>query len=385
LVVRVLLIDTTSAMGGAQWSLLEMAARFPRQGIGAEAAVPEGPLADKLRAAGMRVHPTPTLRLRRSASVRDLIGRLAAMIAFWRRLAGIVRASRAEVLYANSLAAALVASHIPWRRPLVWHVRDLRLPVREAHRVARRARRIVAASNAIDELLCELLPSESLSRIKLVVNGIDTARFAPADRAAARQALGLPAGVPVVGMLAHLVPWKRHDVFLEVAARVKARHPDARFILAGQDLFGEHAVWIARLRAQAKKAGLDSSLLWLDRVEDTAPVLAALDILVHPPGDEPFGRGICEAMAMQVPVVAVDKAGPAGTVADGETGLLAVQREPGQLADRVLELLADPARAKRMGAAGRRRVLARFNADRTAAEAAAVCRDALAEYLSERA
>jgi glycosyltransferase involved in cell wall biosynthesis len=383
--MRVLLIDTTSAMGGAQWSLLELATRFARHDIQVEAAVPAGPLADKLCAAGIRVHQTPLFRPRRQAALLATIRRLTAMAKFWWRLLGIARASQAEVLYANSLAAALIASFLPLRRPLVWHVRDLRLPVEAAQRVARHAQRIVAASQAIDELLCELLPRDTLGRIKLVVNGIDVARFAPADRGAARRALGLPEGVPVVGMLAHMVPWKRHDLFLKMAARIKASRPDVRFIMAGQDLFGEHASWVARLHQQAREMKLESAMLWLDQAGDTAPVIAAMDVLVHPPSDEPFGRVLCEAMAMQVPVVAVDKAGPAGIVADGETGLLALRREPDELAARVLELLADPARAERMGAAGRGRVVARFNVDRTVAEAATVCRNALTEYQADHA
>jgi glycosyltransferase involved in cell wall biosynthesis len=89
-------------------------------------------------------------------------------------------------------------------------------------------------------------------------------------------------------------------------------------------------------------------------------------------------------MAMQVPVVAMDKAGPSSIVADCETGLLAVRPDADDLATKALELLADPDRARRMGVAGRKRVLQQFNADRTAAEAAAVCREALAEYRAEK-
>lgn len=381
--MRVLLIDTVSGMGGAQWSLLELATRFVRQGIKTCAAVPEGPLADRLRAAGVEIYITPVFRPHRKALILGVSRSSYASLRLGWRLWRIARACKAEVLYANSLSGAYVASYLPLSRPLIWHVRDLRFPRNPVLRVTNRARRMIAASQAIDELLCDQLPRECLSRIRLVVNGVDTKRFVPADRTAARQALGLPAGVPVVGMLAHLVPWKRHDVFLQVAERVKARYPEARFILAGEDLFREHAAWVSRLRAQAQKAKLESSLLWLDRVEDSSRVIAALDVLVHPPADEPFGRVLCEAMAMEVPVVAVDKAGPAGIVADCETGLLAARPAPEELAAKALELLGDPARAVRMGTSGRRRVLAQFDADRTATEAAAVCRDALDEHHAE--
>jgi glycosyltransferase involved in cell wall biosynthesis len=383
--MRVLLIDTTAAMGGAQWSLLELALRFVRQGVHVESALPEGPLAEKLRAAGIRVHLTNPFRPRRNAPLAGRVGGLTSVFAVWFRLLRIARVSKAEVLYANSLAGAFTAAFLPLRRPLVWHVRDLRLPISATRTIASHAQCLIAASNAIDEHLCELLPRHALSQVRLVVNGIDTERFAPANRQAARQALGLPDGVPVVGMLAHMVPWKRHDMFLTVAARVKAARPNTRFIVAGRDLFGEHASWLGRLQAQAQKLRLDSALVWLDQVDDTTQVIAALDVLVHPPADEPFGRVLCESMAMQVPVVAVDKAGPASIVADCETGLLAVRCEPEELAAKVLELLSDPARANQMGAAGRQRVVSQFNADRAAAKTLRACQNALATYRADRA
>lgn len=381
--MHVLLIDTASVMGGAQWSLLDLAIRFARHDIQVEAAVPVGPLAEKLSAAGIRVHLTKTFRPQRQISPAARVKKFASMVAYWWRLWGIIRASKAEVLYANSLAAALIASFLPLRRPLIWHVRDLRLPVEATQRVAVQTQRIIAASQAIDEMLCEVLPRVALSRVRMVVNGIDTVRFTPADRQAARLALGLPNGVPVIGMLAHKAPWKRHDVFLKVAERIKARRPDTCFIVAGQDLFGEHASWVAQLHTQAQQLKLGAAVLWLDQVDDVRSVIAALDVLVHTPADEPFGRALCEAMAMQVPVVAVDKAGPASIVIDGETGLLASQCNSEELASMVLSLIEDPERCVRMGMAGRKRVLAEFNIDRTVAEVAVVCREALAEYRTD--
>ncbi len=76
---------------------------------------------------------------------------------------------------------------------------------------------------------------------------------------------------------------------------------------------------------------------------------------------------VLEAMAAGRPVVASDVAGLPLAVADGETGLLVPERDPAALAAAVGALLADPERARRLGAAGRRRVEAELNWEAIAA------------------
>ena len=51
--------------------------------------------------------------------------------------------------------------------------------------------------------------------------------------------MGLAPDAVAVGMVAHLVPWKRHDLFLEAGARLAARLPGLRLVIAGDDVFGD--------------------------------------------------------------------------------------------------------------------------------------------------
>ena len=71
---------------------------------------------------------------------------------------------------------------------------------------------------------------------------------------------------------------------------------------------------------------------------------------------EGWGNVFIEASACARPIVVGDSGGARETVIDGETGLLVDGRDVDQVADAVTELLADPERAQRMGAAGRARV-----------------------------
>jgi glycosyltransferase involved in cell wall biosynthesis len=91
---------------------------------------------------------------------------------------------------------------------------------------------------------------------------------------------------------------------------------------------------------------------------------AAADILVNPSLSETFGMSLIEAMAMELPVTATEIGGMKEIVRDGTTGLLVSPNDPHALADAMIMLLSDPARARQMGAAGRTSVLERFTWER---------------------
>ncbi len=243
--MRVLWVDLVSELGGAQYSLLEVCGGLSACGVEVVAAVPPGPLFERLSAQGIRVFPVSPLRASRRGW--GLFTTAAKLLRAPSTVNQIIRTVKPDVVHANSLPAFLAARKTVSHIPIVWHVRDLRLPAVVARDAAKKAARIIAASDAIDEMLAETLSTRVLGRIRVIRNGIDPARFAACDRAAARRCFGLPAEGPVVGMIAHLIPWKRHDAFIEAAAWIHRQRPDARFVLVGRNLFDEHTRWIAQL------------------------------------------------------------------------------------------------------------------------------------------
>lgn len=360
--MRVLWIDLVSELGGAQYSLLEVCGKLREHGVEVVAAVPQGPLFDLLSAKGIHVYPVSPLR----ASKRGwgLFTTAAKLLRAPASFSQIIQVVKPDIIHANSLPAFLAVRRLFLSTPIVWHVRDLRIPLVAARDAARKASRIIAVSEAVDEYLTEILSPRVLGRIRVIRNGIDPARFPACDKNAARERFGLPAECPVVGMVAHLVPWKRHDTFIDAAAAIHRQRPDVHFVLAGRDLFNEHTRWVRQLKAQISEAGCGDVFHWIADCTDAAQLLPAFDVLLHPAVGEPFGRVVCEAMASSVPVIAVDLGGPSNVIEHGVSGILVRTDDAQRMAEEALALLADPARSAALAAVGHDRVLNHFTTDK---------------------
>jgi glycosyltransferase involved in cell wall biosynthesis len=152
---------------------------------------------------------------------------------------------------------------------------------------------------------------------------------------------------------------KRLPVLIEAFARARdrARTPTGLVIVGGHpgEWEGEHpADTIARLGvANVFLAG------WRDHLE-VSSFLSAADVFALASVREQFGLVLVEAMACEMPVVAVDRFGPGEIVADGETGWLVEPDDVGGLASALLHAIDDPAERARRGASARAVAVERY-------------------------
>lgn len=184
----------------------------------------------------------------------------------------------------------------------------------------------------------------------------------PGQIAALRDRLGIPADAEVLVWVGRPARVKRVPVLLEVLRRVRQRRPRAHLLLVGD-------------RAQAQEdldAALDASgvrphVTWVDRGVphgELPPYYRLGRVYVHASHYEGLCKVVIEAAASGLPVVATDVGGTRELVDPGRTGWLAPVDDAGALADRVVELLEDPARAEAMGRAGRQRMLDEYDRER---------------------
>lgn len=352
--LRVLYVSATAATGGAEESLLGLLAKLDRARVRPMLALPPPAgnggrtLWERARELDVECRSAPLRRFKRTLNPL----RLAALLAELRRgracLAELARATGAELIHANSLAAALQCDGAP----LVAHLRDLSLPRPAAWLLRARLRCAVAAGPAVAEAARKLF-----ARVELIPNGVDTERFRPGageDDAARGYVL----------MAAHLVPWKRHEVFIRALGEVARRLPEAHGVLAGGDLFGEHAGYAARLRELATQCGLGDRLRFAGAIteEEMPGLFARAAVAVHPACDEPFGRAVAEAMACGRPVVAARGGGPAELLRGGG-GRLCAPDNVAEFAAGIAHYLENPELADADGSAGRASIISEYTAE----------------------
>lgn len=274
-----------------------------------------------------------------------------------RRLARRLRALRPDVLHthnpaphqvgalARRLARVPVLIHTKhgrnffYRRLEQWAERvagrwsDLVVPVsRDAADVARADDRVPAA------------------RIRVIHNGV-TLGAAPSRprRGGASRAVHV----------ARLNRIKDQTTLLRAVRLVADRRPTFRLDIVGDGPLG------TPLREESHRLGLDNVVTFHGMQDDVQPFLEGADLFVLSSVSEGIAITLLEAMGAALPVVATDVGGNREVVVPGLTGTLVPPADPAAMADAIVAMLDDPARAVSMGLAGRSRVEDEFNLART--------------------
>jgi glycosyltransferase involved in cell wall biosynthesis len=209
------------------------------------------------------------------------------------------------------------------------------------------------------------------SRVIAIHNPVNLGRFDPGllSKQDARTKLGLDLTVPVLGVLAQLAPWKGQDDAIHSVALLRKRFPGLQLLLVGEVKFPSKASrYDNRRYAQSLNQLVDNlevtrNVHFLGEREDVPSILRALDLLLVPSWEEPFGRSVIEGMAMETPVVATQIGGTTEIISHGIDGLLLPPRMPALWADVIAELLADPERRLQLGSTGRKRVVEAFRVE----------------------
>ena len=124
------------------------------------------------------------------------------------------------------------------------------------------------------------------------------------------------------------------------------------------------------LEALAASEGVADCVSFPGWIDDRAAFFARADLFVLSSQVEPFGIVLIEAMAHGVPVVATRTDGPLDILTHGETGLLVARQSVEEMSAALMDLCADPDRARRLGAQGRASVLERWSFEGVAARMA---------------
>jgi glycosyltransferase involved in cell wall biosynthesis len=276
--------------------------------------------------------------------VIPMIGGRFSPILMARALLPVLRAIRrdfpfdvidTEFFYPDGPAAARLAEalgvpfSIKARGSDIHHWSEVRGCPEQIVRAGKAAGGMLAVSAALKADMAAMgLPEE---RIGVHYTGVDLDSFRPADRAAAKAALGV--GGPLILTVGYLIERKGQGIVIEAMKAL----PHATLLIVGEGPAR------AALEAQIESLGLGARARLLGpRPHDALPSLfAAADVMALPSASEGLANVWVEALACGTPIVTADVGGARELIDRPEAGRI-VARDAGAVADAIRELLADP-------------------------------------------
>ena len=214
--------------------------------------------------------------------------------------------------------------------------------------------RVIVNSEATKRTMVKDAPWFPTEKAVVIYNGIDDTpydKLAPQRdslRARLRGSIGAPPDAPVITLVGELNERKQQRVVIEAAPNLLERFPNARILFVGD---GDDR---AALEAAVRERGLHASIIFTGFRADVPEMLMGSDVLLLPSRVEGFGYVLVEAMAAGIPCVASNVSSIPEIVQDGVTGILHAVGDSGAMAEAIIAILSDRARARAMGEAGAR-------------------------------
>lgn len=349
---------------GATWALRQMR-ELVRRGVHVHVAMPPGPLQDAYRAAGVTVH---------THNFNFTPGRPWLIRPACRTLRRLVDAVAPELIHSHFVGTTVTMRLALGRRHEVPRFFQVPGPLHLEHPLARQLELALAGPSdywiGSCRWTCEAYRRAGVHarRVFLSYYGIDVDRHPAPDRTWPGHAPEHRAVAPVVGMVAYMYPPKRylgqrtglkgHEDLIDALAICRRVRPDLVGVFVGGAWDG--ATWYERRVVEYGRASDSTRNVFLGTRTDVRDLYAGFDVAVCPSHSENVGAAV-ESLLAGVPTVATSVGGLPDLVSDGETGWLVPPHDPGALADAILTVLADGARARQLARRGRHRAETLFD------------------------
>jgi len=226
-----------------------------------------------------------------------------------------------------------------------------------AYRILNRGFDAVLAVSEQVRKYCIEVDGFSPDKVVTVHNGVELDRIDKERGAQCRRLLAIPQKAPVIITVGNLRRVKGVDVLLRAAAQICREIPQSVFIVVGRTTENGHFEELIRIKTAL---GLNGNVKFIGERENVIPLLKASDVFCLPSRSEGFSNALIEAMACGLPCLATRVGGTSEALTDGVNGYLVEPDNPQLLADRLLQLIRLPEKAKELGRAARQTIEQRF-------------------------
>jgi glycosyltransferase involved in cell wall biosynthesis len=363
--LRILYVHNSADLYGASRSLIRLLQGLDRGRFEALVVLPEdGPLKTSIEKLGIRIVVDPSLAIisRYTSWVIVICWRFPISV---RRLFRLMRRENIDLVHTNTgviispgLAAKLAGV------PHIWHIREAFRAIRprlwEIYSIYIRmvSDKIVAVSNATAAQF------RGRSKVAVIHNGFSLDEFTvdSSVRHEFRERLSIGEKELVIGCVGR-IKWGRkgQEHVIQAAHLLKKRGLVSKFLVVGSPFPGNE-VHLETLKQLVRDLNVEDQIIFTGELTDPKPAYASMDIFVLPSAyPEPFGGVVMEAMSMGLPAIATNLGGSLDQVVEGITGFLVPPADPPALAAKIELLANDPELRRRMGAAGRERIVKNFS------------------------
>jgi glycosyltransferase involved in cell wall biosynthesis len=363
--MRILFLDQTGMLGGAEFALLDVAK--PYRDTCLVGLFSDGPFKELLEQhqIPVKVLSLQPITVAKDSSLINGLGSIGQLMPLIGQVTQI--AHQFDLIFTNTQKALVVGAIASWlsRRPLVHYLHDIlstdhfsQINCKIAVAMANlSASLVIADSKATRAAFVEAGGKPEITEVIYYSFKSELYRVNELRRKQLRSELGLEHSF-VVGHFSRLSPWKGQHVLIEA---LQYCPEDTVALLVGDALFGEKE-YVEKLYKQIKKLGLQKRVHFLGFQSNVPEWMTACDLIAHTStAPEPFGRVIVEGMLCERPVVAADAGGATEIVEHDKTGWLTPPGDASQLAAVINQCREHPLQAQAVAQLAKTQTVQRFD------------------------
>jgi glycosyltransferase involved in cell wall biosynthesis len=343
---NILFIHSSSELYGSDRSLLNIVKNIDKTQYKIFVILPcFGPLVDEMKkipGVSVEIFEVAILR-RKNLSIIGAMKYIREFYVSYRYLKNYIRKNSISIVDTNTAVVfpgAIAAKHSNVKS--VWHIREIIKNNFENRVISlvmnRYAHLIVANSKETGKALYV-----DQSKVRAIYNAVEEKE----------NMAEIPHSQLTVGMAGRINRWKGQKLFIDAAEIVHRVMPEVIFKVAGDAYKGEEQIRDEIIHYILKKH-LENTVILLGQVNDMSDFYRNIDLFVLPSiQPEPFGLVVIEAMEYGLPVIATNHGGPTEIISNGIDGYLVDYQNAEQMANKIIELMSDKERRKRMGLKGK--------------------------------